>query len=190
MQIFNVLAPVCVTRTRCNVLDFFHRLQQSFLTLRSWTNPYVWHVTGQKTRGSRLAHDYSSICQLLDNNSRDILRYNWKSLRYLNILVYSEISRGTSSEVLRKAAWDIPASRITNSIISTLDSVSRQWSEFWWIRLVQGSVAGPYGYDTSLWGKFGDGMSDHQLLNKDSAAWYSNKMPLCDVILPVRSTEL
>jgi len=28
-----------------------------------------------------------------------------------------------------------------------VDSVSRQWSEFGWILLVQGSVAGPYGYD-------------------------------------------
>jgi hypothetical protein len=43
---------------------------------------------------------------------------------------------------------------------------------------------------TSLWEKFGDGLIDHQLLNKDSATWCSNKMPLYDVILPVRSTEL
>jgi len=64
----------CVTCTRFNVLDFFHRLQQSFLTFRSWTNPYVWNVTGQKTRGSRIFHDYSIICQLLDKNSHDISR--------------------------------------------------------------------------------------------------------------------
>jgi hypothetical protein len=66
-------------------------------------------------------------------------------------LAYSEISRGTSSDVLRKAAWDIPASRITSSIISTLGSVSRQWSEFGW--MVQGSVAGPYGYDNEPLGE-------------------------------------
>jgi hypothetical protein len=46
------------------------------------------------------------------------------------------------------------------------------------------------GMITSLWGKYGDGLSDHQLLNKDSAAWCRNKMSLYDVILPVRSTEL
>jgi len=46
------------------------------------------------------------------------------------------------------------------------------------------------GMITSLWGKFGDGLSDHQLLNKDSATWCSSKMPLYDVILPFRSTEL
>lgn len=71
----------------------------------------------------------------------------------MNILAYSEISRGTSSDVLRKAAWDIPASRITSSIISTLDSVSRQWSEFGWIRLVQGSVADRNGYDNGPLGE-------------------------------------
>jgi len=46
------------------------------------------------------------------------------------------------------------------------------------------------GMIKSLWGKFGDGLSDHQLLNKDSATWCSNKIPLYNVILPVRSTEL
>ena len=68
-------------------------------------------------------------------------------------MAYSEISRGTSSDVLRKAAWDIPASRITSSIISSLDSVSRQWSEFGWIRLVQGSVAAPYVHDKESLGE-------------------------------------
>jgi hypothetical protein len=46
------------------------------------------------------------------------------------------------------------------------------------------------GMIMSLWGKFGDGLSDHQLLNKDSATWCSNKMPFYDVTLPARSTEL
>ena len=51
-------------------------------------------------------------------------------------------------------------------------------------------VQGLMGMITSLWEKFGEGLSDHQFLNKDFAAWCSNKMPLYDVILPVRSTEL
>jgi hypothetical protein len=59
--------------------------------------------------------------------------------------------------------------------------------EFVWFRV---QLQALMGMITSLWGKFGDWLSDHQLLNKDSATWCSNKMPLYDVILPVRSTEL
>lgn len=96
-------------------------------------------------------------------------------------MAYSEFSRGTSSE--RQL-------RVFRPHVLRVDSFSRQWSEFGWIRLVQGSVAGTYGYDNEPLEEFGDGLSDHQLLNKNSATWCSNKMPLYDVILPVRSTEL
>jgi hypothetical protein len=58
---------------------------------------------------------------------------------------------------------------------------------FVWFRVQLQTVMGMI---TGLWGKFGDGLSDQQLLNKDFATWCSNKMPLYDVILPVRSTEL